>query len=89
LIAYTLSIKDIQVGQILIRGVDDVVLQSLKERAMEHGRSLEAELRQVLTEAARKPRTALVRELAEIRALTPAGPRMLSEDFVREGRDER
>ena len=39
-------------GQILIRGVDDVVLQSLKERAMEHGRSLEAELRQVLTEAA-------------------------------------
>ncbi len=56
---------------------------------MEHGRSLEAELRQVLTEAARKPRTALVRELAEIRALTPAGPRMLSEDFVREGRDER
>ena len=56
---------------------------------MEHGCSLEAELRQLLTEAARKPRTALVHELADIRALTPAGPRTLSEDFVREGRDER
>jgi plasmid stability protein len=84
-----LSVRNTQLGQVLIRGLDDGVLQSLKERAMEHGRSLEAELRQVLTEAARKPRAALVRELAAIRALTPAGPRTLAEDFVREGRDER
>jgi plasmid stability protein len=40
-------------GLVLIRGVYDTVLQSLKERAAEHGRSLEAELRHVLTEAAR------------------------------------
>lgn len=73
-------------GQVLIRGADDGVLQSLKERGAEHGRSLEAELRHVLTEAARTPRAA---ELGEIRALTPKGPRMLAEDFVREGRDER
>ena len=76
-------------GQVLIRGVDDVVLQSLKERAAEHGRSLEAELRHVLTEAARQPRAALLRELADIRALTPAGSRTLAEDLVREGLDER
>ena len=76
-------------GQVLIRGVDDGVLQSLKERAAEHGRSLEAELRHVLTEAARQPRAALLRELADIRALTPAGSRTLAEDLVREGLDER
>jgi plasmid stability protein len=76
-------------GQVLIRGLDDGVLQSLRDRAAEHGRSLEAELRQVLTEAARKPRAALSRELVEIRALTPQGPRILAEDLVREGRDER
>jgi plasmid stability protein len=76
-------------GQVLIRGLDDDVLQSLRERPMQQGRSLEAELRQLLTDAARKPRSALVRELAEIRALTPPGPRTLSEEFVREGRDER
>jgi plasmid stability protein len=76
-------------GQVLIRGVDEAVIQSLKARAAEHGRSLEAELRQVLTDAARKPRAALAAELAEIRALTPKGPRILAEDLVREGRDER
>jgi plasmid stability protein len=76
-------------GQVLIRGIDDRVLQSLKKRAMERGRSLEAELREVLTQAARSPRAALAAELAAIRALTPKGVRPLAEDFVREGRDER
>ncbi len=76
-------------GQVLIRGVDDTVIQSLKARAAEHGRSLEAELRQVLTEAARPSRAALIRELEAIRAMTPPGPRILAEDIVREGRDER
>ena len=76
-------------GQVLIRGIEDSVLQSLKERATARGRSLEAELRQIVTDAARKPRAALIQELAEIRARTPKGPRILAEDIVREGRDER
>ncbi len=76
-------------GQILIRGLDDSVIQTLKERAAGHGRSLEAELRQVLTDAARTPRAALIKELERIRALTPKGPRILAEDLVREDRDER
>jgi antitoxin FitA len=76
-------------GQVLIRNVDDSVILSLKERAAEHGRSLEAELRQVLTDAARKSRAALIQELAEIRAMTPPVSGPLAEDLVREGRDER
>jgi plasmid stability protein len=76
-------------GQVLIRGVDDAVILSLKERAAKHGRSLEAELRQVLTEAARPSRAQLIKELAEIRAMTPRVPGPLAEDLVREGRDER
>jgi plasmid stability protein len=75
--------------QVLIRGIEDSVLQSLRERAAGHGRSLEAELRHVLSEAARTPRVALAAELAKIRAMTPDGPRTLAEDVVREGRDER
>ena len=78
-----------QMGQVLIRGIEDSVLQSLKERAAARGRSLEAELRQIVTDAARQPRAALLRELAEIRAMTPNVPGPLSEDLVREGRDER
>ena len=73
-------------AQVLIRGIEDSVLQSLKERAAARGRSLEAELRQIVTDAARKP---LLQELAEIRAMTPKGPRILAEDIVRESRDER
>lgn len=76
-------------GQVLIRGLDDVVLQTLRERAATHGRPLEAELRQVLTDAARNPRAELIKELERIRAMTPPGPRVLAEDIVREGRDER
>ena len=63
-------------GQILIRGVDDTVIVLLKERAAKHGRSLEAELRQVLTEAARPSRADLIKELERIRAMTPPGPRI-------------
>jgi plasmid stability protein len=89
MIAITLSSKVFHLGQVLIRGVDDSVILSLKERAVKHGRSLEAELRQVLTEAARPSRAQLIKELAEIRAMTPPGPRILAEDIVRESRDER
>jgi plasmid stability protein len=76
-------------GQVLIRAVEDDVLQSLKQRAADHGHSLEAELRLVLTQAARQPRADLVAQLATIRAQTPPGPRTLAEDLVREGREER
>jgi plasmid stability protein len=76
-------------GQLLIRGVDDTVIQSLKERAAKHGRSLEAELRLVLTEAARPSRAKLIKELAEIRAMTPRVSGPLAEDLIRESRDER
>lgn len=76
-------------GQVLIRGVDDAVILSLKERAVKHGRCLEAELREVLTEAARPSRAELIKELAKIRAMTPPVPGPLAEDLVREGRDER
>lgn len=76
-------------GQILVRAVEDEVILALKQRATEHGVSLEAEVRLVLAEAARRPRAALVKELAELRALTPEGPRTLTEDLVHEGRVER
>jgi antitoxin FitA len=39
-------------AQVLIRGIDTKVVDCLKERAREHGRSLEAELRGILEAAA-------------------------------------
>lgn len=76
-------------GQVLIRNVDDAVLAALRERATVHGVSLEAELRDVLTRAAGRPRADLAAEFAAVRARTPNKPRRLAEDLVRESREER
>lgn len=77
-------------GQVLIRNLDDATVAAYKEAAERNGRSLEAELRQVLKTF--KPMTAEQREavkarLAEIRAMTPNVPQTPSEVLVREDRD--
>jgi plasmid stability protein len=55
-----------------IRGLDDKVIESLKARARTRSRSLEAELREILSQAARQP--LVLDPLAEadrIAAMTP------------------
>jgi plasmid stability protein len=52
-------------AQVLVRGLDDSVVERLKERARAGGRSLEAELRAVIEAAAADDRKlAATRELA-------------------------
>ncbi len=46
-------------GQVVIRHLDEALLARLKQRAKRHHRSLEGELRQILTEAANPSRTEL------------------------------
>jgi plasmid stability protein len=45
---------------ITIRGVDDHVKQAIRERAARHGRSMEAELRSILADAAEQGDSSLV-----------------------------
>jgi len=40
---------------IIVRGLDDAVKRQLAAQAKEHGRSMEAEVRAILTKAARRP----------------------------------
>lgn len=42
-------------SSIVVRGLDDAVKQQLATQAKEHGRSMEAEVREILTKAARRP----------------------------------
>lgn len=42
-------------SSIIVRGLDDAVKQQIAAQAKEHGRSMEAEVRDILTKAARKP----------------------------------
>lgn len=44
------------VADLLVRGVDETVVRALKERAGAHGRSAEAEHREVLAAALARPR---------------------------------
>jgi plasmid stability protein len=75
-----------------VRNVPDEVVEVLRERAHANGRSLNAELVEVLTEGARvqRERGVITRRLAEIAArvnLPPDAPR--PEDFIRQDRDNR
>ncbi len=55
-------------ADLLVRGVDDALVQRLKKRAGAHGRSQEAELRAILTEVLLSPPR---RKLAELLAAMP------------------
>ncbi len=55
-------------GQILIRNLDDAVLDALRGRAKDHGSSVEEEARQALASAVGLSREEAVRRLDEIRA---------------------
>jgi len=55
-------------GQILIRNLDDAVLDALRRRAREQGSSLEEEARQALASSVGLSRGAAIHRLNEIRA---------------------
>lgn len=74
-------------ANITIRNLDDDVVEELKGRAKAHRRSLEAELRQILSDAVRRPSRDELRALARgIAGLTPAVPQTDSAALIREDR---
>jgi antitoxin FitA len=65
-------------ADLLVRGVDDEIVRALKERAGAHGRSAEAEHREILAAALLRPRR---RSFAEVLASMPNVGR--DDDFER------
>lgn len=77
-------------AQVLIRQLDDQVVEALKARARVQGLSLEQSLRDLLTDAVRHGAAGLHDELARLRATTPAAGRHLDvAALIREDRDGR
>jgi plasmid stability protein len=78
-------------AQVVIRNIEDDVVERLKARAAAEKKSLEQKLRDVLTEAARPSRAEVLAEVDRIRAMTPPRPpgAPLAEDLIREDRDSR
>lgn len=73
-----------------IRNVDAAPVERLRKRALSNNRSLEAELRQLIADAAARPTTEELLELADkVAAMTPDVPQTDSAILLRESRDER
>jgi plasmid stability protein len=77
-------------AQVLIRNIDDDLLEDYRQAARRNDRSLEAELREalrIMRPIGLARQNALLKEFAEIRAMTPPVPQTPSEQLVREDRD--
>ena len=73
-------------GQLIVRGLDDRLIQSLKQRAVRAGHSAEAEHRAILEQALRSETETFAEAAARLRARTPPQTTN-SADLVRRDRD--
>jgi antitoxin FitA len=75
-------------GEILVRNLDDSVIERLKARALKAGKSLEQTVREILTAATKPSREEILAEMDRLRE--EAGPVTLdATDLIREDRDSR
>jgi len=77
-------------GNLSVRNLDDELIARLKRRAARHGRSAEAEHREILRQALASEADSSFEDLAaQLRALTKGRVHTPAEVLAREGRDER
>jgi plasmid stability protein len=77
-------------AQLIVRHLDEELVARLKMRAAEHGRSAEAEHREILRQAlAEEPRRSFKELAARVRALTAGRLQTPAEDLLHEAREER
>jgi plasmid stability protein len=78
------------VGQIIVRKLDDAIIKQLKQRAKKQGISLEEAVRRALEDAVKPTKKELLEELKRIRAMSPPITEPpFSQDLIREDRDSR
>jgi plasmid stability protein len=77
-------------GNLHVRNLDDELIARLKRRAVRHGRSTEAEHREILRQAlAGEGDSSFDKLAADLRKLTKRRKQTPSEILLRQGRDER
>ena len=75
-------------ADLTIRDLDEGIIEALKRRAKASARSLEAEMREILIQAARPAAPVGLRAQAErVAAMTPDVPQTDSAGLLREDRD--
>ncbi|MFN0024737.1 MAG: FitA-like ribbon-helix-helix domain-containing protein [Parvularculaceae bacterium] len=73
-------------GQVIIRNIDDAVIESLRSGAERANKPLEQSLREILGEAARADKAAVLERLRRLAAMNPATA-IDATDLIREDRD--
>ncbi len=73
-------------GQLIVRGLDDAIIQALKQRAARSGRAAEAEHRAILEQALRPETETFADAAKRLRASTPPQSSD-SADIIRRDRD--
>ena len=77
-------------GNLHVRNLDDELIARLKRRAVRHGRSKQAEHREILRQAlAGEVESSFDKLAADLRKLTKRWKQTPSEILLREGRNER
>jgi len=77
-------------GNLHVRNLEDDLIARLKRRAARHGRSAEAEYREILRQAlANEEETSFEKLAADLRRLTKRRTQTPAEVLLREGRAER
>ncbi|MBV9552233.1 MAG: hypothetical protein JO032_05515 [Alphaproteobacteria bacterium] len=76
-------------AQLLVRGVSDDIVRTLKRRAAAHGRSAEAEHRAILETALRADPNDFWHTAAKLREETRGRITIPAEVLIRQARDER
>ena len=76
-------------AQVLVRNLDDHIVETFRVRAERHGQSLEQELRDTLAAAAAPTEDELVELSLRVSSMTPADRQQRSDstDLLREDRD--
>jgi antitoxin FitA len=81
---------ELPMASLHVRNLDDDLIARLKRRAARHGRSAEAEHREILRQAlAGEGEASFDKLAADLRKLTRGRRQTPSEILLREGRDER
>jgi antitoxin FitA len=77
-------------AQLIVRNLDDKLVVRLKRLAAAHGRSAEAEHREILRQAlVDEPRKSFKELAAQVRAMIGNRPQTPAEDLLHEAREER
>ena len=88
MLSFLIALLEVWMGQVLVRNLDDRVIESLRTKAELKGRSLEQELREVLTNAAPLTPVEKIALFKKLWAMTPPVGDVDVRAAIRRGRDD-